>query len=290
MTSDSVRTIRTPAVRRAVVLLVHSNLFVAVGATSVAVTASVLCGYPLDPVPLAIVFAATLFVYSSNRLTDLAEDERNVPERAAFTRRYGRPLAAVALSCYLAVIGFAVARDLPKAQFLLLPAVVVGLYSLGRLKRLLLVKNLLVGVSWGIVPLGVGVYFGDLRPSLLAVAGYVTVMLTTAAAVFDVKDLRGDRAEGIRTLPVCFGPGTTRTVAQVVNLTAGVAVIGLVASGVLARSFLVLLAFNAYVGAYVPLATPDRGPLFYGFVIDGEHAVLAALVLALDALGWLGGG
>ena len=55
----------------------------------------------------------------------------------------------------------------------------------------------------------------------------------------------------------------------------------------LPRRFLVLLAFNTYVGCYVPLATRDRGALFYGFVIDGEHVFLVALVIALDAVGWL---
>jgi 4-hydroxybenzoate polyprenyltransferase len=189
---------------------------------------------------------------------------------------------------YLGAVGLAFVRDLPGAPYLVLPAAVVGLYSLGRLKRIFLVKNLLVGVSWGIVPLGVGVYFGTIRPSLVAYAGYVTVMLTTAAVVFDIKDIAGDRREGIRTLPVSLGPATTRRVAQVTNLATAAAVVTLVWTGLLTRRFLVLVAFNAYVGCYVPLATRDRGPLFYGFVIDGEHVFLAALVLALDAVGWLG--
>ncbi|WP_424016613.1 UbiA family prenyltransferase [Halorientalis pallida] len=277
-----------PAVSRAIAVVVHSNVFIALAAASVAVTASRLCRYPLDPVPICIVFAATLFVYSWNRLTDLAEDERNVPGRAAFTRRYGRPLAAVGAALYLGAIGLAFVRGLPGAPFLWLPAAVVGLYSLGRLKRLFLVKNLLVGVSWGIVPLGVGVYVGRLQPTLVFFAGYVTVMLTTAAVVFDIKDIPGDRREGISTVPVRYGPATTRRVAQLVNLAAAAAVVALVWTSLLPHRFLLLLAFNAYVGAYVPLATRDRGPLFYGFVIDGEHVFLAALVLALDAVGWLG--
>ncbi|AQL42380.1 prenyltransferase [Halorientalis sp. IM1011] len=289
MTHDTLTTGRVRmAVSRAITVAVHSNVLIAVAAASVAVTASLLCDYPIAPLPVGIVFAATLFVYGCNRLTDLAEDERNLPGRAAFTRRYGRPLAAVGTVLYLGTVGLAFARDLPGASFLWLPAAVAGLYSLGRLKRIFLVKNLLVGVSWGIVPLGVGVYFGTIRPPLVAFAGYVAVMLTTAAVVFDVKDVAGDRREGIRTVPVLFGPATTRRVAQLTNLGAAGAVVALVWSGLLPARFLVLLAFNAYVGCYVPLATPDRGPLFYGFVIDGEHVFLAALVVVLDAVGWLG--
>jgi hypothetical protein len=65
----------------------------------------------------------------------------------------------------------------------------------------------------------------------------------------------------------------------------GIAVVGIVAVGVVSRRFLVLLGFLAYVAAYTPFATEDRGPLFYGFVIDGEHIFLTLLVIAMEALG-----
>ena len=40
--------------------------------------------------------------------------------------------------------------------------------------------------------------------------------------------IAGDRREGIRTVPVLFGPATTRRVAQLMNLGAAVAVVALV--------------------------------------------------------------
>ncbi len=64
------------------------------------------------------------------------------------------------------------------------------------------------------------------------------------------------------------------------------AVIALVAGGAIAHEFLVVLAMNVYVCAYIPFATTDRGPLYYGFVVDGEHVFLAAVVAALEWLVW----
>ena len=266
-------------------LLVHSNAFISAAATSVALSTMLLVGLAPDPLALFIVFAATLFVYSLNRITDIDEDRENVPGRADFTERYGRVLLFAGVVLYLLAIVGAVALGLPGAPFLALPAVAAALYSLFHVKRILLVKNLIVGVSWGVIPLGVGVYYGTgARAGVLVLSAFFTVMLTVAAAVFDIKDIEGDRAEGIRTAPIVFGVRATKVGALAVTAAVAVGVVALVGTGVLARRFLVLLGFLAYVAAYTPFATRDRGPLFYGFVVDGEHVLLAALVIAMEAL------
>ncbi|RQG98081.1 prenyltransferase [Natrarchaeobius chitinivorans] len=266
--------------------LVHTNLFISIATVSVVVTTVLLADLPFDPLPAFIVFAATMFVYSINRITDMAEDERNVPRRAAFTRRYGRFWLAMGVALYVGAIVIAVAAGLPGAVYLLLPIAVAALYSLG-VKRLFLVKNCFVGIAWGVIPLGVGYYYGRLwTVEILFLAGYVTVMITIAAVIFDVKDIEGDRAEGISTVPNTLGSHRTRILSAIATVVVAVIVAGLVGWNVLATEFLVVLAMNGYVLGYIPFATPDRGPLFYGFVVDGEHVALALLVVALEWLRW----
>jgi 4-hydroxybenzoate polyprenyltransferase len=270
----------------AVELLVHSNLFISVSATSVAFTTVVLADLSLDPVPLFIVFAATLFVYSFNRITDIAEDEQNVPSRARFTRRYGRALFALGVFLYLGAVAVAFFYDLPGAPFVALPVVVGVVYSLGRAKRVLLVKNLIVGFAWGAIPLGVGVYYGVLFDGVVVfLAFFFTVTLTVAAALFDIKDIEGDRREGIRTVPNVYGAGATRRGSLAVFLALVPVVV--VAAAVVSRDLLVLLVYLGYTVAYTPFATTDRGTLFYGFVVDGEHTFLAAVVLVASAVGYI---
>nr|WP_290810355.1 UbiA family prenyltransferase [Halovivax sp.] len=274
-----------PSLPEVVLALVHSNVFIALAATSWVVTTTVLVGLPFDPVPAFIVFAVTLFVYSFNRFTDIDEDEYNVPGRAAFTRRYGRIVLGVGTVSYAIVVGLAFELGLPRAELLFAPLAIALLYSVGGLKRILLVKNLLVGVAWGAIPFGVGVYHGVADSTdVLFLAAYVTVMLTVAAVIFDLKDVEGDRREGIRTIPLVFGPRGTRLGSMGVSGLAAASIVAAVGSGALAGSYLVLLAFNAYVCWYSLAAEPDAGPLFYGFVVDGEHAFLALVVLALYAL------
>ncbi|WP_255681936.1 UbiA family prenyltransferase [Natrinema sp. SYSU A 869] len=282
---------RTPgwvsSITTALRFLVHSNLFISLATVSVAVTTALLADLPLEPLPLFIVFAATMFVYTVNRFTDLEEDEQNVPQRAAFTKQYGTLWLSAGVGLYVAAVGVAVALGLPGAVYMFLPLVVVLLYSVGGVKQLFLVKNLVVGFAWGAIPLGVGYYYDRLlSPEILFLFAYITTMITIAAVIFDVKDIEGDRAEGIPTVPNLFGPRWTRVLSLLATVAVAAAVIALVGGGVVSREFLVVLAMNAYVCAYIPFATTDRGPLYYGFVVDGEHVFLAAIVLVLEWLLW----
>lgn len=265
--------------------LVHSNVFISLSATSVVVSTLVLAELPLDALPLFIVFAASMFVYSFNRIADLAEDEQNVPGRAEFVRRYGTLFLVIGVVLYVGASAIAVARGLPGAPALILPLVVAVLYSVVGLKQVLLVKNLLVGISWGLIPLGAGVYYGELESTdVLFMFAFVTTMLTIAAAIFDIKDIDGDREAGIRTLPVVVGSRVTRRLAAGATVLVSALVAGFVLSGILPPRYGTLLPFTAYVFCYSLFATPDKGPLFYGFIVDGEHVFLALLVLGTEVL------
>lgn len=286
MTGASLSRLSLPSpVTSGILYLVHSNLLISLSATSVAISTMLLAELDPRPVPLFIVFAVTLFVYSFNRLTDLVEDEENVPRRANFIKRYGPALFGVGVVLYLGAIVLAVVRDISGAPAMILPLVVAVLYSVVGLKRILLVKNLLVGLSWGLIPLGVGVYYSQLWSlDVLFLFGFITTVLTIAAAVFDVKDIEGDSEEGIRTLPVVVGPARTRHLAAAASALTGGVVALFVLVGPLAAEYLLLLPFVAYIVGYSLLATPERTPLFYGFVIDGEHIFLATVLVAAHAL------
>lgn len=266
-----------------VLFLVHSNLLISTAATSAALSTMVLADLTIEPLPLFIVFAVTLFVYSFNRLTDLAEDEKNVPRRAGFVQQYGVALLGLGIVLYAVATVVAITSAVPGAPAMVVPLVVAVLYSVFGLKRVLLVKNLLVGLSWGLIPLGVGVYYDVLLTvDVLFMFGFVTVALTIAAVVFDIKDIEGDRKEGIRTVPVLVGPRRTRRFAIAsIGLLGGV-VAGLLVAGVLHRQYVALLLFLGYMAGYSLVATANRSPLFYGFVIDSEHIYLAALLLVLE--------
>lgn len=283
--AESVRRMLIQWMKLVVLWLVHSNILISLAATGVAVSTIILAELRLAVLPLAIVFVVTFFVYTLNRLVDRPEDEQNVPGRVGFVRRYGKVLFGLAIIGYLSAFGYVLGVGIPYAPALAIPLVVAVLYSIVGLKRLLLVKNLLVGLSWGLIVLGVGVYYDVLYSTeIIVFFGFITVMLTIAAIVFDIKDIDGDRAEGIRSVPVVVGPARTRQIGVVGSLLVGVGVVAVTLIGVVHSQFLVLAFFSGYVAGYSLFATPERSPLFYGFIIDVEHILLAGLLLALEGL------
>jgi len=268
-----------------ILFLVHSNLLISLSATSVALSTMVLADLAVEPAALFIVFAVTLFVYSFNRLTDIAEDEQNVPDRAAFVRQYGVWLLAIGAVLYLLATAVAIVRGIPGAPAMIVPLGVAVLYSVVGLKRILLVKNLLVGLSWGLIPLGVGVYYSVPRSfDVLFMFCFITAALTIAAVVFDIKDIEGDRAEGIKSVPVVAGPARTRQFAVVASAVLGAIVTVLLFTGVLHSQYVLLVPFVCYMIGYSLAARRDRTPLFYGFVIDSEHIFLAVLLGGWEVL------
>ncbi|SDJ23336.1 4-hydroxybenzoate polyprenyltransferase [Halovenus aranensis] len=274
-----------PVLTASIRVLVHSNVLISLSATSLAVSTVLLAELSIDPLPLFIVFSVTMFVYSYNRIADFAEDSKNIPERASFTSRYGTSLLAVGIALYVLATALAVLQGIPAAPAMGIPLAVAVLYSVVGLKKVLLVKNLLVGLSWGLIPAGIGIYYGALwTTDVLFMAVFSTTMLTIAAAIFDIKDIEGDSEAGIDTLPVLYGPAVTRRVAVAATAVVALTVGALVWTGVLDPMYLLLEVFLAYVIGYSLVATADRGPLFYGFVVDAEHIFLAVLLALVEGV------
>lgn len=260
--------------------LVHSNLIIAGAATAVAVTTIILAELPVDWLPLVFVFIATWFAYTLNRFTDRVEDVRNLPGRVAFIDRYGRWMLGLGVTGYLGLLVVVAAWEPWMLPIGILPGVAIGLYATDAATRYFPLKNGFVGLVWAMIPLGMGSYYGRPGdPAILVIAVVIMIAITTAAAIFDIKDIVGDRAAGSQTLPVLVGWKRTRYFA-VLGIATSVPIVVWASLAVTSR----LVVLGVYVGYLAPmflLARPDRGPLYYGLCVDGEHLLVAMVAVIL---------
>lgn len=170
----------------------------------------------------AVVGALMAFaVYNANNLADRDEDAVNCPGRAGFVARHGRSIAISAAVAALLALALAAVYGGAVGGTVVLAPVFAGLvYSLpvfsfagvGRLKDVFLANTALVAAAWA-VPIAVlpVVVAGEGRPLAVGVVcAYVYLRTFVSVEVFNVRDVAGDRATGVETLPVRFGPTDTR--------------------------------------------------------------------------------
>ncbi|NPV61268.1 MAG: UbiA family prenyltransferase [Methanotrichaceae archaeon] len=175
------------------------------------------------------VFLMTFSVYSLNKLSDADEDAINTPERARFLQGKKRSMYVVALAAYIfsALIALIIAPL--TILVVLIPIGANAVYSsrlipgIPRLKDIPVMKNVVVAVSWASVcTLMPFMSSGTMEVPLfmIVLVGYfmiVRVFINTV--IFDIRDIEGDRTNGIRTIPVFLGLPKTTVLLLAVNST-----------------------------------------------------------------------
>lgn len=212
-----------PSVTHVVRLANHLSVVqTAVAAGKVAV-AMALLSVPGLVAPVAVALV-TFAVYNANNLTDLEEDAVNRPRCVAFVRRYRRAILGL---CVLAIVAAVVLAGVHGGAFgvavVSVPVIASVLYSVpilpgpgaDRLKDVFAVNTLLVAGSWGVTVTLLPVAVADATVGttpILVVATVLVLKTIVSVEVFNVRDVAGDRASGVSTLPASLGVPATRHV------------------------------------------------------------------------------
>jgi len=206
--------------------LVHASVVDAVvGATKV-LTVVLLLDIALTPA-VVVGGLSTFAIYASNKLVD-DEDAVNAPERARFVARYRRELAVATAGAIALALGLAATAGAVAVALTALPAVAAVAYGVElpladrRLKDVLGVSTLLVAGSWALPVVALPVVWADAPVTATAGVAFAFYLAQTAVAfeVRNVRDVAGDRAEGVDTVPVVFGVPATRRLLYAVDVAA----------------------------------------------------------------------
>jgi 4-hydroxybenzoate polyprenyltransferase len=192
-------------------------------------------------------FFATWGVYAWDRASDSKEDLLNNPDRAILARY---PIKSLAIISYVAAICFVALWDIWRLPSILIFGLAGATYTMRirgvRPKDLPGGKNLIVAGASAICY--AGLVGGTWQSYALA---FLVIFIDTV--IFDLRDIKGDALEGIRTIPVMLGWSRTLLIMSVVNvalfmLSPTVAVLGL---------------------AWLIYFAKERPILQYDFLVDG---------------------
>jgi len=188
-----------------------SSLWIAFSASLGPVLLCQIYGMPLYWWQPITVFLVTFAIYSLDKVSGSKEDLFNTPDRAVLA---GWPIKPMAICAYLAAIILVAANDSSKLTYVLVPGIAGTLYTarIGsiRPKDLPGCKNLIVAGATAICH--AGLVGGPLEAYLL-----IFVWIGAGTIFSDLRDIRGDAAHGVKTLPVLLG--RTKTLAFLAMLS-----------------------------------------------------------------------
>lgn len=253
---------------------------------SIAALAFLLPGLPLNPVLLFSAFLVTFSVYTLNLATDRQEDALNFPERNRYFVSDRRALLTIAAISYLAALVMGGAITLKIVPVLCIPLGMGLLYSLRiggtRLKDLFIGKNATVSLSWALEAALLPAAFAFRTPAVLLVFFFIFVKVIINTIVCDVRDVQGDRAAGVRTVPVVLGVTTTRRLLLLLNTSLLVWLFFALQQPsfrLFAPVFVFCLAYGYFYIFYMTRRKQEVPKMHYGLLVDGEWVLLLALCL-----------
>ena len=214
--------------------LAYSNLWIALNAVGQAYVNSLLLGIRA-PQAYWLCGLSMFFVYTFAKTVrfDPQADMANDPERMSFLMRWRGPLIGLASLGFLQGLWLTLASPARAwlFTFALLGAVLYDVKWLPkslryrRLKDITGVKSLVVAAIWGVQTAALPAYDAGLSlldPGVLAVILYGALSMFINTVYFDIGDMKGDRLEGVVTLPLHWGlPGTVRRLHLINLLMAG---------------------------------------------------------------------
>jgi len=233
------------------------------------------------------VFLMTFGIYSINKLTDIREDSINRPERIAFLK--SREIKILIISIISLILSAIVTycNERRALLILMIPFIANCVYSsqihpaVPRLKDIPFVKNIVVGLSWALVC--------TLMPAIsqenflfLPVAAVAYLMLIKDfinSTLCDLKDVRGDKENGVRTIPVILGPKKTKRILFALNSSLLPLLFLFKAKTLVLMSLLISIEY-LFIFAF----GESSRPTILEFFVDGEWLLICLLLKGVGVI------
>jgi 4-hydroxybenzoate polyprenyltransferase len=267
---------------------------------SLVLTFGLLRNDPFNLPLLAISYLIPLIIYSYNYYEEMDRDRLTKPDRTAYLEKRVK-IYPFLISGYVASL--ATLMVLYGGQMWTLYVVVGILVAAGilytvYLKRLTRYvtgfKTYFVTAEWALATVFLYTQYMERRPEgfPLAIFGFVFLKILVNAVFYDLKDIRSDGREGLKTIPVVLGWDGAIRLLYLFNLaSAAMPVIG-VLTGELPGSALVLIVFTMYDFYYLIHAerSGEEGMAPKDYAIADYEFILWpwAVGIGLVLLDWFG--
>lgn len=247
----------------------------------------------VTPMAAVAVGLVSFGVYIGNDIADIEEDEINCPDGSAVLVAGPGVVTALTLATIGLGVGLAAWKGgLPASLGALVLLGVTLPYSLSvtpagrRMKDVFVWNSVLMAAGWAVTATAVPLVIADRAVDIVAIAVCLFLFLRTFASVevFNVRDIEGDAATGVNTLPVVLGVDWTRRLVAVVDLASIVLLVALATGPAVTTSALMALPIVG-VSLVITLfiGRTDRVDALC-LAKDVEYLLLGAVALAVSGV------
>jgi 4-hydroxybenzoate polyprenyltransferase len=229
-----------------------------------------------------IAFLVTFGIYSLDKIADMDKDTTNMPQRKSFLSRRRNLIFRLAIASYILAIILTLLNNPVTLPIIFIPFIANAFYAtkihrdLPRLKDIPFVKNLIVALAWAMVTTLLPALHMT-NPANMTVALVIYFMLVKTLVdniLYDVRDIKGDKENGVRTMAAILGRRKTTALLLMINST-------LLPLMFFARADIrpLMLLFTLYGYAYTLYFNKRRNPLALDFFVEGEWMLATIFLL-----------
>jgi len=265
---------------------VYGGHLLSFGAVSIVYTASILLDIRITWDFLLVVYLGTESVYLYNRFKEYKVDFLTNPERTEHIKKYVKYIPFIIfLMTFSAIVIVVYFNKISALTFGLLLLIIGLLYSLFFKKiteKIIAFKSFFISLMWSLLVLFLAIYYSaPINLALFLFSVFVFLRFFVSVSFFDIKDIKTDKQEGLKTLAVVLKQSKLW---QILSITAILAVFPLIIGvylRVLPISSLMLFLTIPYTFFYFKqLENKNISPYFlYNVIVDGEFIFWLFFVL-----------
>ena len=276
-----------------ITFLLKSTLFTAICGFLRAFYPFLLFGAIINWELLIATFLVVFAVYCMNNLTDKEEDEVSSPEKADFTKNNKKILTFAVASSYFVAIILGILNNLFAVLILLFPLYAGIIYSIQispkipRLKDIFAVKNIIIALSWAVGTTFLPLVSPNNIPTVVVISIFYFFFVKSFvnSVVCDIRDLKGDRENGIKTIPVGIGKSKTKKLLSALTFSIMPVISVLLFYG-LSIGYFITMAFSM-VNSYWHInyvCNSKEVSKYMSLLVHGEWFFVLALCFIIQAL------
>ena len=266
---------------------VYGGHLLSFGAVSIVYAASILLDIRITWDFLLVVYLGTESVYLYNRFKEYKVDFLTNPERTEHIKKYVKYIPFIIfLMTFSAIVIVVYFNKISALTFGLLLLIIGLLYSLFFKKiteKIIAFKSFFISLMWSLLVLFLAIYYSaPINLALFLFSVFVFLRFFVSVSFFDIKDIKTDKQEGLKTLAVVLKQSTLWQFLSIIAILAVLPLIIGVYLRVLPISSLMLFLTIPYTFFYFKqLENKKMSPSFlYNVIIDGEFIFWPFFVLS----------